>query len=79
MTDDPKNIAIELLHLLVLLFFVSLPATIPLTIVLAVWNWRKLLRDWRYSVRVGAFAVGLLALWMLINYDPGHVWYWFFD
>ena len=77
--DDPKQLAVEPLHLLVMLLFLSLAAAVPLVIVLAILNWRRLLRDWRYSAHIGAFAVGILTLWELINYDPGNVWFWFFD
>jgi hypothetical protein len=73
MTDDPKQIAIAPLHLLVVLLFLSLAAAIPMIIVLAVWNWRKLLSDWRYSAQIGVFAIGVASLCILITYDPGHV------
>lgn len=77
--DDPKQVAVEPLHLLVMLLFISLPVVIPSLIALAICNWRKFLRDWRYSAHVGTFAAGILILWALINYDPGNVWFWFFD
>jgi len=79
MTDDPKLVAIEPLHLLVLLLFLSLLGVAPLIVLLAAWNWRKLLGDWRYFVHVGLFGAGVLTLWMLLDHDPGNVWYWFFD
>ena len=77
--DDPKQLAVEPLHLLVMLLFLSLAVAIPSLIVLAICNWRKFLSDWRYSAHVGTFAAGILILWALINYDPGNVWFWFFD
>ncbi len=77
--DDPKQVAVEPLHLLVMLLFISLAVAIPSLIVLAICNWRKFLSDWRYSAHVGTFAAGILILWALINYDPGNVWFWFFD
>ena len=77
--DDPKQVAIEPFHLLVMLLFLSLAVAIPSLIVLAICNWRKFLSDWRYSAHVGTFAAGIMILWALINYDPGNVWFWFFD
>jgi hypothetical protein len=41
LTDDPNIVAMEPLHLLVLLLFLSLVVAIPLVVVLAAWNWRK--------------------------------------
>jgi len=79
LTDDPNIAAIEPLHFLVMLLFLSLVIAIPLVVVLAAWNWRKLLSDWRYSTHIAAFATGLLVLWILINRDPGNVWYWYLD
>lgn len=79
LADDPKIVAIEPVHLLVMLLFVSLVIAIPVVVVLAAWNWRRLLSEWRYSAHIVAFAIGLLALWILIDYDPGNVWYWYFD
>jgi len=78
-TDDPNIVAVEPLHLLVMLLFISLPAVIPLMVVLALWKWRKLLKDWRYSIHIGGFAVGLIVLWLLIHLDPGGFWNWYFD
>ena len=79
LTDDPNIVAIEPLHFLVMLLFLSLVVATPLVGVLAAWNWRKLLSDWRYSAHIAAFATGVLLLWVLIDRDPGNVWYWYFD
>lgn len=79
LTDDPNIVAIEPLHLLVMLLFLSLVVAIPLVVVLAAWNWRKLLSDWHYAAHIAAFATGLLVLWILIDRDPGNVWYWYLD
>ena len=75
----PRALAIEPLHFLVMLLFLSLVVAIPLVVVLAAWNWRKLLSDWRYSAHIAAFATGVFVLWILINRDPGNVWYWYLD
>ena len=79
MFDDPKQFAPAPLdwavNVIELLFF----AAIPLLIGWAVWNWRKILTDRRYSVLIGVFAVGLLAIFILSAYDPGRVWKWFWD
>ncbi len=79
MSDDPKQLATAPLHLVFQVLLISLVVAIPLLIAFAVWNWRKILRDWRYAAHIGVFAVGLLAIWLLVGYDPGHVWDWFFD
>jgi hypothetical protein len=79
MFDDPKQLATAPLHAVIQLLMVSLAVTTPLLIVWAVWNWRKVSRDYRYGARIGVFAVGLLAIWIITRYDPGRVWYWFFD
>jgi hypothetical protein len=74
MFDDPKQLATAPLHLVFQLLLLSLGAVIPFPIVFALWSWDKILKDWRYSVRIGAFAVGLLAIWFVAHYDPGRVW-----
>ena len=80
MLDDPKNLATAPLHFVNQILLVSLFVSIPLLIVWAAWNWRKIIfGDWRYRVEMGVYSVGLLVVWALIRYDPGHVWYWFFD
>jgi hypothetical protein len=79
MFDDPKELATAPLHLVFQLVLQSLEAVIPVLVVSAVWNWRKLLSDWRYSVQLGVFAIGLLAIWMSSHYDPGRVWSCFLD
>jgi hypothetical protein len=79
MFDDPKQLATAPLHSAIQILLVSLFVTIPLVIFWAVWNWRKIFSDWRYRACIGAFAAGLLAFWALAHYDPGRVWYWFFD
>ena len=79
MLDDPKQLATAPLHCVLVVLLLSLGGTIPLLVVLAVWNRRKVLSDWRYSLRIGVFAVGLLTFWILTHYDAGHVWEWFFD
>jgi hypothetical protein len=78
-TDDPKLVAIEPLHLLVMLLFVSLAGVAPLIVILSVWNWRTFRSDWRYSANIGVLAAGVLTLWLLVSHDPGNVWYWFLD
>lgn len=77
--DDPKQLATAPLHFVFQLLFLALNATVPLLILLVFWKWRRILSDWRYSVSVGMFAVGLLSIWFAIHYDPGRVWDWFFD
>jgi hypothetical protein len=79
MSDDPKQLATAPLHLVFQVLFLSLIFAIPLMITWVMRNWRKVIRDWRYSVRLGLFVVGVLAFWTLTHYDPGHVWDWFFD
>jgi hypothetical protein len=79
MSDDPKQLATAPLHLVFQLLFLSLIVVIPLMIAWVMRNWRKVIRDWRYRLRFGLFAVGVLAFWTLTHYDPGHVWDWFFD
>ena len=79
MFDDPKQLSTALLHLVAQVLLLSLGLAIPLVVIFAGWNWRKILNDWRYSVRIGVFAVGLAAFWVLNQYDPGDIWYWFFD
>ncbi|MGA8871460.1 MAG: hypothetical protein WB460_10005 [Candidatus Acidiferrales bacterium] len=79
MLDDPKELPTAPLHFTFQLLLLSLIVAIPLLIVFAGWNWRKILGDWRYSACLGAFAVGLLSIWLLAHYDPGRVWYWFLD
>jgi uncharacterized membrane protein len=79
LTDDPASRQSNHFTFLVMLLIVSLVVAIPLVVVLATRNRRKLLSDWRYSSHIAAFAIGLLVLWILINRDPGNVWYWYFD
>ena len=57
----------------------SLLVMLLLVVVLAAWNWRKLLSDWRYSAHIAAFVTGVLLLWILITRDPGNVWHWYLD
>jgi predicted membrane channel-forming protein YqfA (hemolysin III family) len=80
MFDDPKQFAPVPLDWAVNVLELSFVVAIPLLIGLAVWNWRKVLTDWRYSVLIGVFAAGLLAVLILSTaYDPGRVWEWFWD
>lgn len=79
MLDDPKRFILPPLHLASQLLFLSSFLAIPLTIFLALWNYRKTLNDLRYSIRVALCAVGILAIWSLNHYDPGPVWDWFLD
>jgi hypothetical protein len=79
MFDDPKQLSTAPMHLVLQLLLMSLGIVIPLVIILAAWNWRKLFSDWRYTVCIGMFAAGLLAMWILSSYDPGHIWDWFVD
>lgn len=77
--DDPAQLGTAPFHLVVEVMFFSLSCAIPLLVALTAWNWRKVLRDWRYSVWIGGFVVGLLALWVLVQYDPWHIWDWLLD
>jgi hypothetical protein len=79
MLDDPKELATEPLHLIVWVFILSLGVATPFLIGFAIRNRRKIFNDWRYLVRIGMFATGLFAFWLLIYFDPGRVWYWFLD
>jgi hypothetical protein len=79
MFDDPKQFVPAPLGWAVNVLELSFVVAIPLLIGLAVWNWRKVLTDWRYSVLIGVFAAGLLAISILSAYDPGRVWEWFWD
>ena len=79
MFDDPKQLATAPLHLVFQVLLLSLCVAIALLFVFSVWNWRKIVSDWRYSVRIGVFTAGLLATCLLAHYDPGHVWDWFLD
>src|SRR5262245_731564 len=77
MLDDPGHVlASPLLLVLDALFLLSFLA-IPLPMFLALWNYRKILADWRYSIRIAVMAVGLIAICCLNHYDPGRVWDWF--
>ena len=77
--DDPKQLSTAPFHLVVQIIFLSLGCAIPLLVAFAAWNWRKVLGDWRYSIRSGAFVVGLFAIWVLVHYDPGQIWNWLLD
>jgi hypothetical protein len=77
--DDPKQLATAPLHVVFQLLLISLGVVIPLVIVFAMWNWRKVVSDWRYRVRIAVFGVGVAALCILTHYDPWRVWDWFFD
>jgi hypothetical protein len=79
MFDDPKQLATAPLHLVFQVLSLSLRVAIPLLLVFGVWNGSKILNDWRNSLRIGIFAIGLLAIWLLAHYDPGRVWDWFLD
>jgi len=79
MLDDPGQVPASpllfVLDLLILLAFVA----IPLPMFLALWNCRKILSDWRYSLPIAVFAVGWKAIWLLKKYDPGRIWDCFLD
>jgi hypothetical protein len=78
--DDPKQFAPAPLDWAVNVLELSFVVAVPLLIGLAGRNWRKVLTDWRYSVLIGVFGAGLLAIFILsIAYDQGHVWKWFWD
>jgi len=80
MLDDPKQFATVPFHLAFVVFqflFLSSFLAIPLPMGLALWNHRKILSDWRSSLRFGVFAFGLLAIWLVAHYD--RVWDWFLD
>lgn len=62
--DDPKQLATAPHHLAFQLVLLFLVFVIPVVVVSAISNWRKLLSDWRYSAQLGVFAIGLLAIWM---------------
>jgi hypothetical protein len=80
MLDDVKQLATAPLHSVNQMLLVSLFGTIPLPIVWAAWNWRKIIfGDWRYPAGMRMFAVGLVFVWAFMKYDPGRVWYWFLD
>jgi hypothetical protein len=80
MLDDPKQLATAPLHSVNEILLFSLVVTVPVLIVWASWNWRKIaFGDRRYRVGMGAFTVGLVFVWALMQYDPGRVWYWFLD
>ena len=79
MLDDPKELATAPLHCVFLVLVLSMGIAIPLLIVWAIQNWRKIQSDWQYRVRIGVFAMGLLAFWLLVHFDPGRVWDWFLD
>ncbi|HEX7960846.1 MAG TPA: hypothetical protein VF493_13065 [Terriglobales bacterium] len=78
-TDDPKQLSTAPVHLSFQILFLFLYGAIPLLIAFALWNWREVLSDSRYSRRLGAFVVGLFAIWVLVQYDPGHIWDWLLD
>ena len=71
--DDPKQLVTAPVHLIFQLLLISLPVAILFLIVWFARNWQKTIRDWRYGVRVGVFVWGLLAFWMISQYDPGQV------
>jgi hypothetical protein len=77
--DDPKQLATAPVHLVLQLVLISLGVAIPLVVVFVMWNWRKVVSDWRYRVRIAVFGVGVAAFWILTRYDPGRIWDWFFD
>ncbi|PYT96246.1 MAG: hypothetical protein DMG36_00795 [Acidobacteria bacterium] len=80
MFDDPKQFAPAPLVWTVNVLELSFVVAIPVLTGLALRNWRKVLTDWRYSVLIGVFAAGLLAIFILSTaYDPGRVWKWFWD
>lgn len=79
MYDDPMQFAPAPLVWAVDVLELSFLGSIPLLFGLAVWNWRKGVSDWRYSVLLGVFAAGLLAIFILSIVDPGLVWKWFWD
>jgi undecaprenyl pyrophosphate phosphatase UppP len=79
MYDDPMQFAPAPLVWVVDALELSFLGSIPLLFGLTVWNWRKGVTDWRYSVLLGVFAAGLLAIFILSIVDPGLVWKWFWD
>jgi hypothetical protein len=68
--DDPKQLATAPLHLVLQLVLFSLDVAIPLVVVFATWNWRKVVSDWLYRVRIAVFGVGVATFWILTHYDP---------
>lgn len=83
MADDPKQLATAPLHLIFqLLFIACLPVLPVLFIGLIIWagfRWRTVIHDPQYSLRIGIFGLGMVALWIFVNHDPGRVWDWFLD
>src|SRR5215467_12123288 len=63
MLDDPKNLPTAPLHFVFQLLLLVLSFAIPFLVFAAAWSWRKILKDWRYSVRVGIFVIGLITAW----------------
>jgi hypothetical protein len=77
--DDPGQLATAPLHSVISVLQLSSVLAVPLLIVSVALMWRKILSNWRYAVWIGVSAVGLLALLLLVHYDPGRVWDWFLD
>jgi len=76
MLDDAPT---ALLDCVLGLLLLSLGVSAPLLTGWVIWNRRKVFSNSRYFVRLGVFVGGLLAFCLLVHYDPGHIWNWFFD
>jgi hypothetical protein len=77
--DDPKRLATAPIHVAFQAMAFSALAAIPVVVVIVAKNWQTIFLDRRYSVRVGAFVLGLVVVGALSRYDPGDVWKWLAD
>ena len=77
--DDPKYLATAPMHLvstaLVLLLY---PLSLMLVVV-ALKNWRVVRYQIAYSRWCAIFVLGWAGIYLSSFYDPGGVWYWWWD
>jgi len=77
--NDPKSLSTAPIHWLSTLFvFLAYPAAIFL-IAVAVKNWRVVRVARIYWPWLIFFTVTFVALETVGHYDPGQVWYWWWD
>ena len=77
--DDPMSLSTAPLHLLNLVLVVFTFSALPTVAVIFLANATRVLRSTQHLTWLGVFACGLGLLAILVQADPGSVWYWHGD